>query len=216
MEKTRTGTSVAVRMLDLLVVLGVLSIPFALIGSGLSAIGQGKDETLHTLLRLAALLAISFIFLQIMTGAFRPQLRRYFNARRLQSAHVAFGLTGFGLAIGHFLLLIPSFWEHWDVLDHGFFVLGPVALGLLLLTVSTALLMRKMPHIWNKIHVLNYGVFAVGIVHSLAIGTQGTLLTTRIVFGIYAVLVLAGLGYRASQPEWRRRVLPVAIRADGN
>ncbi len=212
MEKTRTGASPAVRLLALLVVLGVLAVPFALIGSGLSAIGHGKDETLHALLRLAALLAISFIFLQIMTGAFRPQLRHYFNARRLQSAHVAFGVTGFTLAVGHFLLLIPSLWEHWDVLNHGFFVLGPISLGLLLLTVSTALMMRKIPHIWNKIHVINYGIFAVGIVHGMAIGTQGTMLATRIVFGIYAVLVLAGLGYRASQPEWRRRMVPAAIR----
>lgn len=212
MEKTRTGTSAAVRVLALLVVLGVLAIPFALIGSGLSAIGQGKDETLHTLLRLAALLAISFIFLQIMTGAFRPQLRHYFNAKKLQSTHMFFGLAGFSLAVGHFLLLIPSFWEHWDALNHGFFVLGPVALGLLLLTVSTALLMRKIPHIWNKIHVINYGIFVVGIAHAMAIGTQGTMLSARIVLGIYAVLALAGLGYRASQPDWRRRMTPAVVR----
>ncbi len=212
MEKARGSTTVIIRILALLVVLGVLAVPFILIGSGLSAIGQGKDETLHTLLRLAALLAISFIFLQIMTGAFRPQLRRYFNGKRLQSTHMFFGLAGFILAVGHFLLLIPSFWEHWGALNHGFFVLGPIALGLLLLTVSTAMLMRKIPHIWNKIHVINYAIFAVGITHAMAIGTQGTTLAARIVLGIYAVLALAGLGYRASQPDWRRRMMPAAIR----
>ncbi len=212
MEKVRNSTTVAVRIVFVLVVLGVLAVPFILVGSGLSAIGQGKDETLHTLLQLAALLAISFIFLQIMTGAFRPQLRRYFNTKKLQSTHVFFGVAGFSLAVGHFLLLVPSLREHWDVLNHGFFALGPVALGLLLLTISTALMMRKIPHIWNKIHVINYGIFAVGITHAMAIGTQGTLLGARIVLGIYAVLALAGLGYRASQPDWRRRMSLATLR----
>jgi len=80
----------------------VVAVPFALLGSDLSGIGKGSDETLHTLTHLAALPAISFIFLQIVTGAFRPILRRFYDARTLQSMHVTFGLLGFSFALAHF------------------------------------------------------------------------------------------------------------------
>ncbi len=81
---------------------------------------------------------------------------------------------------------------------------------LLLATIRTAMLMRK---VWNKVHVFNYAVFIVGIIRGLAIGTQGTMLAMRIIFGTYAALALAGLTYRARSHEWRRRLMPVAVRA---
>jgi len=83
---------------------------------------------------------------------------------------------------------------------------------LLLATIRTAMLMRKMPKVWNKVHVFNYAVFIVGIIHGLAIGAQGTILAMRIIFGTYAALALAGLTYRARSREWRRRLMPAAVR----
>ncbi len=199
-------------LLSCALVSAVVAVPFILVRTEFSLLGQGSDESLHMLTHLAALLAISFIFLQIVTGAFRPVLRRWFDSRRLQSMHVTFGSTGFGFALAHFGLLVPSLSEHWDAVNHGFFVLGPITAGVLIITISTAILMRKLPGIWNKLHILNYAVFIVGVIHGLAIGTQGTMLATRIILVSYAALALAGLIYRVRMPEWRRRMAPAALR----
>ncbi len=139
----------------------------------------------------------------------RPILRRFYDARRLQSMHVTFGLLGFSFALAHFAFLVPSIGEHWAAVNHGFFILGPVMALLLLATIRTAMLMRK---VWNKVHIFNYAVFIVGVVHGLAIGVQGTMLAMRIIFTAYAALALAGLTYRARSREWRRRLMPVAVR----
>jgi DMSO/TMAO reductase YedYZ heme-binding membrane subunit len=186
--------------------LAVISVPFALINSGFTMIGMSTDETLHTLLRLCALLGISFLFLQIVTGAFRPALRRVFKPRVLHKVHTAFGIAGLSFILAHFILLIPSIGEHWAALNHGFFVLGPIMLFVLFVTVTTALVLRRMmPNLWNQLHVLNYAIFAVAIVHALGIGTQAGLLATKLILAGYVLIALAGFAYRASSPEWRRR-----------
>ncbi|MCL5734388.1 MAG: hypothetical protein M1274_02180 [Actinobacteria bacterium] len=209
--------SYARRTLATLFVLAVIGIPFALINSGFGAIGTGTDETLHTLLRMSALLAISFLFLQIATGAFRPALRRLFSLRALQGAHTSFGIVGLVFVFAHFFLLTPSVAEHWSMLNHGFFVLGPIMLFFLLITISTALALRKkLPRLWNQLHLLNYSIFVIAVVHSLGIGTQTSLAAARAIWAAYLLIAVAGFAYRASSPEWRRRrsLSWVRVRAD--
>ncbi len=208
----KTRGSGARIFLALICVLAVLAVPFALLNSDLSNIGAGMDETLHTLSRLAALLGMCALFLQIMTGAFRPVLRRYFRPKRLQLTHTSFGVVAFSLLVAHFALLIPSLGEHWGMLNHGSFVLGPIMLFTLLVALAAALLRRFLPQVWSRLHVLAYVVFTVGMVHALAIGTQTTMVAARVIFAVFIVLALAGLAYRASHPEWRRRVLPQVVR----
>jgi DMSO/TMAO reductase YedYZ heme-binding membrane subunit len=186
--------------------LAVVAVPFALINSGFSMIGMSTDETLHTLLRLCALLGISFLFLQIVTGAFHPALRRIFKPRVLYKVHTAFGVAGLSFILAHFILLIPSIGEHWAALNHGFFVLGPIMLFVLVVTVTTALVFRRMlPNLWNQLHVLNYIIFTVAIVHALGIGTQSGLLATKLILAAYVLIAVAGFAYRASSAEWRSR-----------
>jgi DMSO/TMAO reductase YedYZ heme-binding membrane subunit len=200
--------------LAILFVLAVVAAPFALINKDFAMLGMGTDETLHTLLRFCALMGISLLFLQIVTGAFRPILRRMFRPRTVQSFHTAFGLTGLALIICHFVFLIPSIGEHWANLNHGFFVLGPIMLLVLLTTITPALLLRRThPAVWSRLHVLNYLVFTVGLIHAMGIGTQGSALSGRILFAIYLVVGLSGLAYRASSPAWRNRFVLAPARA---
>jgi DMSO/TMAO reductase YedYZ heme-binding membrane subunit len=191
----------------------VLAAPFALINKGFSMLGMGTDETLHTLLRFCALMGISLLFLQILTGAFRPRLSRLFKWKTVQAFHTSTGLLGLALIICHFVLMIPSIGEHWANLNHGFFVLGPIMLLVLVTTISTALALRRSyPGLWSRLHVLNYMVFTVGLVHAMGIGTQGSALSGRIVLGVYLVIGLAGLVYRARSAAWRRRFVPATVR----
>jgi hypothetical protein len=200
------------RILALLFVAAVLAGPFALINRGFSMLGMSTDETLHTLLRLCALLGISLLFLQMVTGAFRPALRRVFKARTIQGFHAASGVLGLAFVISHFVLMIPSIGEHWANLNHSFFVLGPIVLAVLIITVGTALVLRRThPAAFSRLHVLNYVVFIVGVVHSTAIGTQGSTVAGRALLALYAVIGLAGLTYRASSAAWRRRLVPVRV-----
>jgi hypothetical protein len=202
--------------LAILFVLAVLAVPFALINRDFAMLGTSTDETLHTLLRFCALLGISLLLLQVVTGAFRPILRGIFRPAKLQAFHATTGIAGLAFIICHFVLLIPSIGEHWADLNHGFFVLGPIMLLVLLTTVGTALLLRRtMPGVWSRLHVLNYVVFTVGLIHGMGIGTQGSALSGRIVLAVYLVIGLAGLAYRASSPAWRRRFVPAPIRVRG-
>jgi len=212
------GSRLFTRSLAFLFALAVIAMPFALINKAFAMLGQGTDETLHTLLRFCALLGISLLFLQIVTGAFRPLLRKAFHPRTLQRFHTGFGLAGLAFVLCHFVFLIPSLGEHWANLNHGFFVLGPIVLFVLLVTISTALALRRIFRAtWSKLHVLNYVVFTVGVIHAMGIGTQGGMLAGRIVLAVFLAVLLAGFTYRASSPQWRRRFVarPVRVRSDG-
>ena len=194
-------------------VLAVSAAPFALINKDFAMLGTGMDETLHTLLRFCALMGMSLLFLQIVTGAFRPILRRSFRPKTVQSFHTGFGLAGLAFIICHFVLLIPSIGEHLANLNHGFLVLGPVMMLVLLTTISTALLLRRThPAVWSRLHVLNYAVFTVGLIHAMGIGTQGSALTGRVLLAVYMAIGLWGLAYRASSPAWRHRFVPSLVK----
>ncbi len=174
----------------------VIGLAFAIIGGSVGEVFEEPEETLEILSRLAALLAVSFILLDMLTGSFRPLLTRRFKPARLQSVHTAFGLTGFSLALAHFLLLLPSLGGEWEELNQAFFLLGPVALGLVGVTILTALKPTWWRNSWRKLHLLNYLVFTIAVIHGLAIGEDGTRLATRLIFGSYLALAFAGLLYR--------------------
>lgn len=205
------------RVLAGLFVTAVMAVPFVLINRDFTQMTRDMDGTFHGLLRFFALMGISLLFLQVASGAFRPLLRRVFTASGLAQFHKGFGVAGFACLVCHFLFLIHSIGEHWAALNHGLFLLGPVALGVLTVTVSTALALGRLrPRVWFRLHVLNYLVFVVGAVHGLGVGTQTSTLAARLVFAFYLLVAGVGLAYRASSPAWRRRLAPVsrsAVRA---
>jgi DMSO/TMAO reductase YedYZ heme-binding membrane subunit len=184
--------------------LAVTAAPFLLMWNAFSS----GDGAIAILSRLWALLAVSLIFLELMTGSFRPLLLRYFGFFPMRRLHVALGLAGLSFALLHFFFLVPALGEHFSTDNKALFIFGPIVLGVMIVTVGTALLavMRGMlTSSWGWLHLLNYVIFVMAIAHGLVIGTEGTLLATRVVFGALLAFALAGFVYRARVHDWRKR-----------
>jgi DMSO/TMAO reductase YedYZ heme-binding membrane subunit len=172
----------------------VLAAPFALTAHHFNNIFEEPLETLRILSRLAGVLAVSFIFLDMMTGSFRPALNDIFSPSRLQASHAVFGVTGLSLAVAHFLLLAPSLSEEWGESNRVFFIAGAVALALLFVTVFTAI--RDRLGVWRRLHLLNYVIFAGATAHALVIGEDRDMLGLRVVLYWFLALAFTGMVYR--------------------
>lgn len=170
--------------------LGALAIPPLAVGLSGSAAADG----LWTALRLGALWAVTLLFANIVTGAFRPWFGRLFRPRAVHRFHHAVGLTGFALAVAHGVMAavfgivgyaIAPVW------------LGPLALALLALAIAAALLRTRWRRRWRWIHRVNYLVFFIVLTHGLVIGADlGREPLLRVWGGLYAAVALAGLIYR--------------------
>jgi DMSO/TMAO reductase YedYZ heme-binding membrane subunit len=194
------------RVLLVLLAAAVLAAPFGITAHHFGTMFRDPEETLEILGRLSSLIAVSFIFLDMMTGSFRPLLNRVVNPYRLNRAHISFGITGLAFATAHFVLLIPGLGDHYEESNKVLFFAGPVALTLLILTISTALAVKKMPRTWRIIHLINYIIFPLAILHGLTIGEDRSMLAMRLLFYGFLVLAAAGLVYRTWTPEWRSRL----------
>lgn len=173
--------------------LGALAIPPLAVGLSATA----STDPLWTALRVTALEAFTLILFNILTGAFRPWLSRWFKARRVHRFHQVTGLVGFALAVAHgamvFVFGIAGYAPArvW---------MGPVMLAVLVATILTALRRRRLRTSWRWIHRLNYVVFAVILVHGLSLGADLRAHVLLVVcFGLYAAMVAAGLLYRVSK-----------------
>ncbi|MFW6114034.1 MAG: hypothetical protein ACOC78_03825 [Actinomycetota bacterium] len=191
-DETIGGLRKAFRVLLIILGLGVLAVPpVVLITSGTAAL----DAT-WTSVRLSALLALSLIFLDITTGAFRPLFNRLYRARTVQRFHTAFALTGFALALAHGILTAVLGLAGFDTVA---VAVGPVALLVLTVVILTALMRQRLRHIWRWIHRLNYLVFTAIIVHAFILGYDVKKASfLKIVMIVYAVAALLGLAYRVS------------------
>lgn len=194
------ATQVAIVVL----VLAVLAAPFAITARHFEIIfeGEGSLDILHS---LSALIAICLLFLEILTGSFRPLLARGFRPATLNVAHIGFGLAGLSFALAHFILLLPHFGEYFSDYNRALILVGAVALVLLPLTIVTALLPRRFPGSWRLLHLLNYFIFIIALIHALAIGSDRALLAFKLLmYGFLGVSTL-GLAYRAFSTGWWRR-----------
>ncbi len=206
------GTKRLLVVACLLIAIAVIGSGFALMGEGFGEFSESTEEALEVLSRLAALIAVGFIFLEMMTGSFRPLFLRVFTGATMRTAHVTFGLLGLAFALAHLGLLIPVIGEPWREDDRVLFLFGPIALGLLIITIATALYRNRGLHrTWAWIHLLNYLIFAGVIFHGLVIGHEGDLLATRILFVAYLALALVGLFYRFAFTNWRSRLRGPAV-----
>ena len=200
--QTRKTLSVVLLALASVVIL----VPFGIVGQRLWNILQEPGEALEILDSLTALVAVSLIFLDIVTGGFRPMLARVFKPAPLQRAHTAFGIAGLSFAVCHLVLLLPVIAEHYSEANPVVFLLGPVALALLLVTVTTALFMKRLKRSWRVVHLLNYVIFAAAVVHGLFVSEHGNRLVVLVVLLLYAAIALAGLGYRIFTNDWSKIV----------
>jgi len=184
--------------------LAVLAAPFGLLAHQYGKIFSTAENALAGMASLAALVAVSFLFLEVMIGSFSPLLVRVFEPVRLRRVHIAIGLIGLALALAHFVLLTPKLGEHSSTDNRVFFIAGPIVLVLLIFTIATALMSRKFSWSWRSIHVLNYFILVIAIVHGLVIGDDAGMLALRLLFYGYLTFIFIGFVYRASNRGWRR------------
>jgi len=156
--------------------------------------GTATLDATWTSLRIAALTAFTLIFLNIVTGAFRPFFNRAFKARSVQRVHAATGLAGFSVALAHGIMALVYGITGYNT---GAVYAGPIVLAVLAAAIATALVRRRMRSTWRWIHRLNYVIFAAVLVHGLVLGydlKNEALL--KALFIVYAVVAAAGLAYR--------------------
>ncbi len=172
--------------------LGALAIPPVLVAFS----GTASLDATWTALRIAALEAFTLIFLNIVTGAFRPFFNRVFKAKTVQRVHVATGLAGFSLALAHGVTALVYGITGYKT---GVVYIGPVVLVVLTTAIITALTRRRMKSSWRWIHRLNYLVFAAVLVHGLVLGYDlANEVLLKVMFIFYAAVVAAGLVYRVN------------------
>jgi hypothetical protein len=186
--KTLQGpTRKVVQALLITAALGTLVIPPLVVATS----GTATLSATWTTLRILALYALTLLFLNIMTGSFRPLLVKVFKPKLLFKLHNTTGLVGFSLAVTHMVLVIvEGLWP-------GLLKLGPLTLFILTVTTTAILLRKYLKREWRMIHRLNYVVFIVALFHAFQLGTDlanGGFLTGLLY--IYAVLVAAGFIYR--------------------
>ena len=184
--KTRSALQIAAIALAL----GILAIPPVVVATS----GTATISATWTALRMAGLFAFSLIFMNIVTGSFRPILNRIFKPRNLQQAHMATDLVAFCLALSHGILVVIFGLAGYN---KGVVVIGPIVLVLLAVIIVTAIMRRRLWHFWRWIHRLNYLIFAAVLVHGLILGYDlKNEFFLKVCFVIYAVVVAAGLVYR--------------------
>jgi predicted ferric reductase len=163
----------------------------------------------YVMSRLLALYALTFIWLQILLGALRPELERELGYRHLMRLHTTLGVATLALLLGHVALfqlgvtlrsghfptpnLVPNYFAHYYASQ---IALGATALYLALVGALAAALRRKpwMRNHWRKIHAVNYAVFALGAWHGLAIGSETRLQPLRpLCLFFVATIALAAL-----------------------
>lgn len=201
----KVGMRVFVRIVLILLAVAVVLVPLVIVRHDFTAFPKEPKDALAAVSDLLALMAVSFIFLDIATGAFQPLLKKVFEPDRLRRAHIVFGVTGLLLVLVHLSLLLPYIGAHYAEANHVLFFFGPLALLLLLLTIGTALLRNRLHAIWRRIHYLNYLIFAFAVAHGLVVGADRSAIAMMAVFYGFAAVALAGLVYRLAFTDWRSK-----------
>ena len=206
---------VALKYLIPLLFAVVLIIPgytyFVVNDAGSLLFGEGitPEIRFYTLFRLFGLYALVFLWGQIMLGPFMQPLNRLYGKNWLYF-HRTQGLFALLLAFLHPPILYTAYYVQTGTFnpmlaveayagDQSMYAyLGMVALLLLLLTVFSAMMMRKpwMQKHWRKIHLLNYVVFLLVLVHALKLGSEIQVMPMQLLYWLMAVTFLLSVGYR--------------------
>jgi hypothetical protein len=177
----------------------------------LGASPAGWSGLSSSALRIMALYAFTFIFMNIVTGALAPYFYAVFNARVQYRIHLTTGVLGFSLALGHGLIVLTQrYYRGFSAV----WILGPVSLGLMAITIWVALDRSRLKAVWRPIHQINYLIFVAVFVKAVLIGTDfktpgGARLALTILFsayvGIAALAVMARLRRYQLQAAGRRK-----------
>ncbi len=110
------------------------------------------------------------------------------------------GAGGFLLAVVHMLWILAA------VNIYGYssvWLIGPVALGLMAVTIPTAIYRKRVGALWRRVHQMNYAIFAVLLLKAFWIGSNtSAMLELRLLWYVYGALAAAGVAYRVGR--WRQ------------
>jgi len=160
------------------------------------------------LTRLLGVTIFTLVVQQIVLQLYRPFFNSIFAAKVVRRYHIVMGTFTFLLAVLHPLShYLSNYLAGEGVLDSAFgveyefgmrlvYLLGPLALTVMTITVASGLLRRWKPlqvH-WLKIHRFNYLLFVIALFHSWNIGSDlQTSMILRGVWSLYAVVI--GVGF---------------------
>jgi len=168
-------------------------------------------------MRIEGLLAYTLIFMNLVTGPMSRWFYQLFKPKSVQYFHIATGATGFSLALMHGVIVFVM--AHYR--DHpATWLIGPITLGLLIVTMGVAANRKRLPQLWRRVHQLNYVIFAAVFVKALLIGTTVTSgsttgAATAAVMSLEMLLVILATSMRVrTYLEARARKRPVAVEAD--
>lgn len=145
-------------------------------------------------IKTTAMLAYALIFQNIVTGSAGLPFYRLYKAKYVSRYHMVTGIVGFLLALVHGVLILldrtmSAYNKVW--------VVGPVALVLLVATIAAALLRKRWGKAWRRVHQVNYLIFAGLTAKALVIGSATrTKPALMAVICVYASLAALGLCYR--------------------
>lgn len=170
-------------------------------------------------MRIAGLYAITLIFMNLVTGPLSKYFYVLFKAKQVQRFHIATGASGFTLAVLHGVIVFIM--THYR--DHpATWLIGPIAIGAMIVTMGVAANRKKLPQLWRRIHQLNYVIFGAVFIKSMFIGGTVTLHNaagdaTKAILSLEMALVLFAIAVRiATRPGKApaKRVAPVEAEAD--
>jgi DMSO/TMAO reductase YedYZ heme-binding membrane subunit len=164
----------------------MLALPVVLVAVS----GTATQAPWFTAMRLLGLEAFTLIFVNIVTGALARRFYRLYKARPFQRFHITCGALGFGMALAHGTIVLV---EHHYRGHNAIWVVGPVALAMLAVTIFVALDRKRLPKVWRRIHQINYVIFIAVFIKAIAIGSDltgssGYMLALKILFIVYAVV----------------------------
>jgi hypothetical protein len=172
----------------LVLIAAALIAPFLLVGYSHVKMQDGWTAVMRT----AGILAYTLIFMNLVTGPLSKYFYVLFKARQVQRFHIATGAIGFSLAVMHGVIVFIM--HHYR--DHpATWLIGPITLGLLIVTMAVAANRKKLPTLWRRVHQLNYLIFVAVFVKAVLIGTtltseSATGMATTVVMSLEMALVL--------------------------
>lgn len=184
------------QILLLLSLVFILLAPIFLLKSQLNI--RNATDVIFFLQRASGLYAFSLIFIAIIMGSAMNVVDRFFPADKVFSFHKIVGKTAFVLAILHPVFLYSTYLPDKNLnyilpfqggINLFYLSLGIIALILLTLTVSVALLRFRIGLKWLYIHRLNYLIFWLIFFHGLNLGVDTQTSFARFLFITYGVVV---------------------------
>jgi len=183
-----------VKTVVLLLAAGALAAPLLVVGLS----PGGFSNASFSALRLCALYSFTLIFMNIVTGAARLPVYMLFNPRRAYIFHLTTGALGFSLAVAHGAIVVVT--RHYAG-RNAIWLIGPIALGALAVTIFVALDKKRLRRVWRRIHQINYLIFVAIFIKAMVIGSDivthdATSYVMKTLMIIYVVIAAGATAYR--------------------